>query len=215
MKLLALDTATTAVTVAVLDDDAVLADRTQLDARRHTEILAPCLDEAVRASGIARTDLEAIAVGVGPGPFTGLRVGIATALTLAHVLGIPAYGVCSLDAVAAQVDSPDFLVATDARRREVYWARYAGGARVTGPEVARPGDLPEELRELPTAGRGPELYPDLFPTPVDVLDASAAALGRLAARALATGEDLLPVRPLYLRAPDAQPSTGPKSVLPR
>ena len=83
-------------------------------------------------------DLEAIVVGCGPGPFTGLRVGMATAAAYGHALGLPVHGVCSLDAIGI-VAGGNLLVVTDARRREVYWARYRDGVRVEGPAVAAPG----------------------------------------------------------------------------
>ena len=151
--LLAMDTATSAVTAALVDGDRVVASRSVVDARRHTEILMPIIAELFDETGAARSDVDALAVGVGPGPFTGLRVGIATAETLALVLGRPAHGLCSLDAIAHEVmagaEAPDdFVVATDARRKEVYWARYTGGRRIDGPTVHKPADLPGPLSTL-------------------------------------------------------------------
>lgn len=214
---LAMDTSTSAVTAALLDGDTVLAANSVLDARRHTEILMPLVRDLFASAGVARSELAAIAVGVGPGPFTGLRVGIATAETLSLVLGVPAVGVCGLDAVAHEVMSgPDapaqFAVATDARRKEVYWARYANGERADGPHVDKPANLAGEIRALPCAGRGPQLYPDTFAATLHPLDVSAAHLGLFAAAHPAA---VLPLQPLYLRQPDAVPSAGPKSVLAR
>ncbi|GAB3577816.1 tRNA (adenosine(37)-N6)-threonylcarbamoyltransferase complex dimerization subunit type 1 TsaB [Calidifontibacter terrae] len=219
-RLLAMDTSTSAVTVALLDGNTVLAARSSVDARRHTEILMPLVRDVVAEAGVSRSSIDAFAVGVGPGPFTGLRVGITTAATLGLVLDRPAYGVCSLDAiayaVAAESNSPsDFLVATDGRRKEVYWARYTDGARVNDPQVHRPAELDEALRALPTAGRGPDLYPELFVNPLPQLDVDAAALGALVVRRLAEGSELLALQPLYLRQPDAVPSAGQKSALGR
>ncbi len=219
-RLLAMDTSTSAVTVALLDDGQVLAARSEIDARRHTEILMPLVRDVVAEAGVERSSIDGFAVGVGPGPFTGLRVGITTAATLGLVLDRPAYGVCGLDAiaeaVAAQPDSPDdFLVAIDARRKEVYLARYTGGVRVGEPQVHRPADLPAEVRALPAAGRGPLLYPELFERALPQLDVDAVALGRLVGRRLAEGGDLLPLQPLYLRQPDAKPSVSQKSALGR
>lgn len=218
---LAMDTATAAVTVAVCDESGPLAGSSTIDARRHAEILAPGIDEVMRASGTARSDLAAVAVGVGPGPFTGLRAGIVTAATLGYVLGIPAYGVCSLDAIAAEVAArrPElerFVVATDARRREVYWAAYAVRGqdveREGEPAVGRAADLPSDVRALPAAGRGATLYPDDLPRPLDVLDVDAAHVAAVARRR----PDLRrPLQPLYLRQPDAVPPAAPKSVLGR
>ena len=230
MLTLAIDTATSAITVAVgntsgtpVEDptgasggDAVtvLGAATRVDARGHTEWLAPLVAEALAQAGAAPTDLQRVVVGTGPGPFTGLRVGLVTAVTMGHALGIPVAGVSSLDALAAA--SPvagEVLVATDARRKEVYAARYAVDApregarparvrRIDPPSVHRPADLPEPLRALPTLGRGPLLYPELFPAGLDVLDVDAAVLLAHAVPRVEAGEDL-PVEPLYLRRPDA------------
>ena len=149
--LLAFDTATPAVTVALHDGERVVASSTTVDAMRHGELLAPEIQAVLDEAWVPRQDVTAIAVGVGPGPFTGLRVGLVTARTLGAVLEIPVYGVCTLDVLAAEavdtgtVDGP-FLVATDARRKEVYWASYdADGRRLDGPHVSRPADVASEL----------------------------------------------------------------------
>lgn len=212
--LLALDTATSAVTAAVHDGARVLAERSVLDHRRHTETLAPVIRDTLTAAGIHARDLDAVAVGVGPGPFTGLRVGVVTARTMGLALSVPVHGVCSLDAIAAAVRAgaaapTDHLVATDARRKEVYWARYRDGVRQGEPSVARAADLPEELRTLPCAGRGPLLYPDALGRPLEVLDVSGAALATFARHELAAGRPLLDSEPLYLRRPDATPRQDP------
>jgi tRNA threonylcarbamoyladenosine biosynthesis protein TsaB len=125
--LLALDTATPAVTVAVADGERVLAERTTVDARRHGELLAPAIEAVLREAGVDRRDLTRIGVGVGPGPFTGLRVGLVTARTLGAVLGLEVLGVCSLDVLALGARlTGEYRVVTDARRREVHWAAYDG-----------------------------------------------------------------------------------------
>src|SRR3954447_25564975 len=163
--LLALDSATNAVTAALHDGTTVLAEHTVEDRLRHGELLAPVIDEVMRSAGVRPVDLTRIAVGVGPGPFTGLRIGLVTAGTMAMALGIDVVGVCTLDVLAAAVDiGGPFLVATDARRKEVYWARYsASGRRVDGPRV----DFPDTVASRgPVAGNGPELYPAAFPDPV-------------------------------------------------
>ena len=170
MRLLALDTATSAISVAVHDGERVLASRSVVDARRHTELLAPLVVETLARAATAVDELTHVAVGTGPGPFTGLRVGLVTAQTLAHARGITVHGVCSLDALAAAAAAGghegELLVASDARRKEVYWARYrcaAGGITpLDEPAVTRPADLPDDVRALPTVGRGPLLYPDLL-----------------------------------------------------
>lgn len=210
--LLALDTATNAVTAAVHDGRRVVAAESVLDARRHAELLIPVVDRVM--AGIPKSALTRIAVGVGPGPYTGLRVGVMTALALGHALDIPVVGLCSLDAMAAAVelDGP-FAVATDARRKEVYWAVYDGTVRRGEPSVGSAAELPLGVRSLPTAGRGPLLYPDALPHAIEPLDVDAGWLATEVVRRLAAQEPLDEVRPLYLRQPDAKPSAGVKSVL--
>jgi len=144
--LLAFDTATPAVTVALHDGTHVLAETTAIDARRHGELLAAAIEALLAGAGASRRDITAVASGTGPGPYTGLRAGLVTARVLGSALGVPVYGVCTLDVIAADAAAAaggrEFLVATDARRREVYWARYdASGARLAGPDVGRPADV--------------------------------------------------------------------------
>lgn len=220
MLLLAIDTSTTAISVALHDGSDVLAEVTTLDAKAHAEHLAPNIRAALTQHGAAPSDVTQIVVGTGPGPFTGLRVGIVTAHTFAFALGLPAHGVCSLDALAhdhwlrSGTRSGELLVATDARRKEVYAARYllteSGAERVDDPMVLRAADLDPASRALPTAGRGPLLYPDALPHPVEPLDVSAGALADLAARRLRSGVDLDGLEPQYLRRPDVAP-TGPST----
>jgi tRNA threonylcarbamoyladenosine biosynthesis protein TsaB len=204
--LLAFDTATPAVTVALHDGSRVLAAESVVDARRHGELLAAGIDKVLRAAGASRCDLTELAVGTGPGPYTGLRAGVMTANVLASVLHLPVHGVCSLDVIAADVQAPgDFLVATDARRREVYWALYGGkGMRRAGPFVARPAKLPAGY---PVAGEGPALYPELG-TQVGPRYPSAARLAELAT-ARGAGRLAGPAEPIYLRRPDAR-QPGPR-----
>ena len=213
MLTLAIDTSTSAIGVAVLAPGADPVIGVEVDARAHTEKLAPLVRDTLTAAGATPAELTDIAVGTGPGPFTGLRVGLVTALTLGHALGIPVHGVCSLDALAEQAlaavaDGVDeVLVATDARRKEVYWARYARGAdgavALTEPAVDRPAAVADAVRALPTAGRGPVLFPDHFPNGLGApLDVDPGWLGRVALRRIAAGEPM-PVEPLYLRRPDA------------
>ena len=201
--LLAFDTATELVCVALHDGADVVVERRSTQPMKHGEHLAPLIDEVLRAAGASRLDLTALAVGVGPGPFTGLRVGVVTARTLAHVLEIPAYGVCTLDVLAAEavdsgaVDGP-FLVATDARRKEVDLASYdATGARVEGPVVVKPGEV---ATDAPVVGAGPALYPQHFTRPVGPQRPSAGWLARVVAGGRA---EVLDAEPLYLRRPDA------------
>lgn len=234
MLLLALDTATPAVTVALHDGSTVLAQTSATDRRRHAELLAPAIEQVLAQAGASASDLTDVAVGTGPGPFTGLRVGLVTARMTASALGLRLHGVSTLDALAAQAVEDgtvgsDFLVATDARRREVYWAAYRvdlgvdGGSqpgadggvplpeRVDGPHVARAADVPRDGRAV--VGRGAELYDAELGPAVVPLDPSAGALARLVVRRLAAGADLSDVEPRYLRRPDVHEAASRKSVL--
>ncbi|WP_405907070.1 tRNA (adenosine(37)-N6)-threonylcarbamoyltransferase complex dimerization subunit type 1 TsaB [Streptomyces sp. NBC_00828] len=215
MLLLALDTATPAVTVALHDGTSVIASSSQVDARRHGELLLPAVDRVLAEAGLRLDAVTGVVVGVGPGPYTGLRVGLMTADTFGLALGVPVYGLCTLDglAYAAEVEGP-FVVATDARRKEVYWARYADPrTRVSEPAVDRPADL--DLGGLPAVGAGALLYPDTFSDARAPEYVSAAALASLAAEKLAAGEELAAPRPLYLRRPDAQVPKNYKVVTPK
>ena len=205
--LLALDTATPAVTVALGDGPRVLAESTVVDARRHGELLAPGIERVLADAGVDRRALTGVAVGVGPGPFTGLRVGLMTARVLGAALGIPVHGVCTLDVVAAGAGLQGrFRVATDARRREVYWAAYDGLERLDGPHVTPAVDVGGEG---PVAGAGALLYPDVLGPGVGPEHPSAADLVRW----VAAGKPTLPPEPLYLRRPDAQVPGARKPVL--
>ena len=214
MLILGIDTSTSAIGVGLSDGDGVLGAAHRVDPRGHTEHLAPLLTGLLAELRVTPRELTGIVVGNGPGPFTGLRVGMVTGLTMGDALGVPVHGICSLDVLASQAlarvpeGGDEVLVATDARRKEVYWGHYrsveGSGAveRLAGPAVDRPAEVAERLRSLPTAGRGPGLYPDLFPRPLEVLDVDAGLLALLGARGVAAGADL-PVEPLYLRRPDA------------
>ncbi len=207
--LLAFDTATPHVTVALHDGTAVVARWDSEDAMRHGEMLAPGIERVLGEAGITADDLTAIAVGIGPGPFTGLRVGLVTARTLAMVQQIPVHGVCTLDVMAAEAMDAglsDFAVATDARRKEVYLAEYADGRRVAGPEVVRPV---EAARTGAVVGRGALLYPEHFPHAVVPEHPSAAVLCDVVAR---RRFDVVEPEPLYLRRPDAVEPGKPKRV---
>lgn len=212
--ILALDTATPRVSVALHDGAAggeVLAERRSEQSMKHGELLAPLVAEVLEQAGVERDRITSVAVGAGPGPFTGLRVGLVTARTLGHVLGVPVRAVCTLDVLAVEaVDTGavagEFLVATDARRKEVYVARYTDGVRVEGPEVLKPAAA---ASDLPVVGEGARLYPDAFPHPVGPSLPSAGWLARVVADRRA---ELLPPEPLYLRRPDAATPGTPKPV---
>jgi tRNA threonylcarbamoyl adenosine modification protein YeaZ len=215
---LAIDTSSAAVTAAVVDvsSDAALvrAERVTLNSRGHGEYLAPAIAQCLAEAAAAPGDLAAIVAGTGPGPFTGLRVGLVTAAVMGDVLGIPAYGVCSLDAIAGEQAGP-LLVATDARRKEIYWARYLDGARVEGPAVSRPADVVPGTGSM--AGAGARLYADALGLPLLDRDfPSAVALVQRAADRIRAGAPTELLTPLYLRRPDAVEPGRPKAVtLPR
>ncbi len=216
MLLLAFDTATPAVTVALHDGAGVIAEESAVDARRHGELLAIFIEKVLGSAGAGTSDLTAVAVGTGPGPYTGLRVGLVTARVLASALGVRLDGVCTLDVIGAQAAAGtggcDFLVATDARRGEVYWARYSpSGVRLAGPDVGPPAALPTGL---PVAGEGAFLHPELAGQPLGPRFPAAAQLAVLAARRAVAGEPPLPAEPLYLRRPDAREPGRPKRVTP-
>ncbi len=212
-----MDTATPAVTVALHDGRFVVARSGRVDARRHGELLLPAVHRVLAEAGLALDAVTDLVVGVGPGPYTGLRVGLVTAATFGSALGVPVHGLCTLDglAYASGIDEP-FVVATDARRKEVYWARYDDcRTRVTEPAVDRPADIAADVAGLPAVGAGARLYGEVFPDARDPEHQAAEALAALAAERLAAGEELLPPRPLYLRRPDAQVPKNYKVVTPQ
>ncbi|MGH3545591.1 MAG: tRNA (adenosine(37)-N6)-threonylcarbamoyltransferase complex dimerization subunit type 1 TsaB [Mycobacteriales bacterium] len=222
MFVLAIDTATPAVTAGIVEVTAgqllTVAEHVTVDARRHVEALLPQLRRCLSEAELSRSDLTAVVTGTGPGPFTGLRVGMATAQAFADAAGLPLYGVCSLDAVAyAALHQPSYppgplLVATDARRAEVYWSSYdTDGARLDPPAVDTPAALRERLDNADihatwSVGEGAVGYADTLGLPVhepaypSSVGLVNAALERISTRA--AGEQ---PRPLYLRRPDAVP----------
>lgn len=208
--LLAIDTSTPTVTVAVHGDESgggVRSAQEGTERQKHTERLTPTIEAALIEAGVERRELTRIAVGVGPGPFTGLRVGLVTARVLGFTLGIDVVGVCSLDVTAQASDTDDLVVAHDARRREVYWARYAAGQRIEGPHVGPAVDIPAGW---PGAGPGAGMLAEAFTEVLHEQPPSAAVLARAVVERTVS---LLPAEPLYLRRPDAVPPSAPKSVL--
>lgn len=198
---LAIDTATPAVTAGVVQVGGgvtTLAERITVDARAHAECLTPNVLAALADSGRSMADLDAVVVGCGPGPFTGLRVGMATAAAYGHALDIPVFGVCSLDAIGGATRG-EVLVVTDARRRELYWARYRDGVRIAGPEVDAAADVPVEGVQ---SVAGSPVHAATFGLPVIAPEyPSSAQLVATVADWSAEPEALVP---LYLRRPDAK-----------
>ncbi|MGH3616115.1 MAG: tRNA (adenosine(37)-N6)-threonylcarbamoyltransferase complex dimerization subunit type 1 TsaB [Pseudonocardia sp.] len=213
MLVLALDTATPAVTAGVVEltPDLILplATRVAWDARKHGESLMPGVMTACAEAGAALADVEAVVTGNGPGPFTGLRVGMVTAAALGHALGVPVHGVCSLDAIAVEAApgaGGSLLVVTDARRREVYWAAYdPAGSRTSGPHVEPSPRLADRVGGLgPVAAAGsPEHVAALGLRVLTPAAPSPAGLVAVAADALRAGVVPGLLAPLYLRRPDA------------
>lgn len=209
MLLLALDTATPAVTVALHDGQAVLAASHQVDARRHGELLLPAVHRVLAEASVTPADLTDIVVGIGPGPYTGLRVGLATADAFGAALGVPVRGLCTLDGIAyaagqAGLTGP-FAVATDARRKEVYWARYADPrTRITEPAVDRPAEIAAELAGLPVVGAGGTLYREVFAAANPAGAGSGGRVGNAGAGS-APGRPAAPAEPSDgLRLPEHQ-----------
>ena len=198
MLTLAIDTATPTLVVGVADGDRVVAEAGVASGTRHAELLTPTVSEVLAQAGVALRDVGRLVVGLGPGPYTGLRVGIVTAAALGDVVGVPVHGVCSLDAVG---EGPRVVV-TDARRKEVYWRAYGDGP-LGDPAVDRPEEL--ELPDLPVVGD--ERFAERLGRAVTATEVSTAGL----LRAVPAGPPA-PLTPLYLRRPDAVPNITRKAV---
>jgi len=229
--ILGIDTSSSLTSVALLEGVQVIAHAEHDDARQHGEVLASLVARVLDQAGNTRP--QQIACGVGPGPYTGLRVGIATAIALGLAWDIPVLGTCSLDALAnryASGASGRFVVASDARRREAYWAAYdSRGIRIWGPHVGRVADLEQEVRGWPWVGEGAAQAADAVAFTGDASRPTAQDVARLVQSLLQAGEAmgpavlgtsahgtddgstatelaghrLLPPVPLYVRRPDA------------
>jgi tRNA threonylcarbamoyl adenosine modification protein YeaZ len=215
--LLALDTATDHVSVALHNGAAVVASAALDGRRRHAEVLVPLIDEVLRDAGVDLSAVELVAVGVGPGAFTGLRVGLATARTLAQARGLECVGVSTLDALAhgaianGSVGHHErFAVAIDARRREVFAAVIEHGARIEGPFVASPvAAAADQLANLTVVGDAVRQYPGVFAREI-VATPSAVSIAEivLAERAgTPTPFAVVAPDPVYVRRPDATEPT--------
>jgi tRNA threonylcarbamoyl adenosine modification protein YeaZ len=219
VRVVVVDTSTPAITAALVAVEGgpgpveaaqvqLLAERVTVDARAHGELLTPQIEAVLAAAGVRVTDVDAVVAGLGPGPFTGLRVGLVTAAVIGQTRGIPTYGVCSLDGLGLRTNGVS-LVATDARRKEIYWAVYEDGQRRGEPQVAKPAAVAERLSALgvtAAVGDGAQRYREVFEA-LRVRDdcryPSASALAELAADRILAKAPSETLTPLYLRRPDA------------
>lgn len=207
--LLAIDTSAGS-SVAVVDRvGGIVVEHSSPDSRGHAEVIGTLIAQCLADSGVDVPSLSGVAVGMGPGPFTGLRVGIAAAQAFAFAAGKQVLRVASHDAVAfadLSTGPGQVLVVTDARRREVYWSAYRGvdsdslPCRVAGPGLARPDDLPSAVPDFSEFSR------------IDAVEVSAGSLGLLAERMSAAGRPFEGAEPLYLRSPDVTLAAAPKRV---
>jgi tRNA threonylcarbamoyl adenosine modification protein YeaZ len=251
--ILAFDTSSNAVTVALIDvfdgpitpppgvrsgdtfatfvdPPRTVAERTEVAANRHGELLAPQIDAVLAEGGVTASDLGAVAVGLGPGPFTGLRVGIVSAKAMGDALGIPVYGEPSLDVIGQRLDfaaydydndvEHGFAVMSDARRKQVYWAEYdSHGNRVSALELAPPSEVAAAVagRVTHVGGAGALLYREQF-TDFTVIERdpypTAVELGWMVSGRAVLKKPSDDLTPLYLRRPDAQPLGERKRVTP-
>jgi tRNA threonylcarbamoyl adenosine modification protein YeaZ len=205
MNVLAIDTSV-GVSVAILRSNGGLTQSKAVDHGMQGELTADLISQVVAESGLEIGEITDVVVGVGPGPFTGLRVGLVTAAVFAHARNISIHGICSLDAIAFDYAKP-CVVVTDARRKELYWARYEG-KRIGEPQVSKPEDLLAQFPKAEFVGPGAQLYPDSISG--SLMELKAGSLAKLFASGSAQSVD---VSPMYLRKPDAVEPTTRKSVL--
>ena len=205
MNVLAIDTSV-GVSVAILRSNGELTQSQAVDHGMQGELTEELISQVVTESGLEISEITDVVVGVGPGPFTGLRVGLVTAAVFAHARGIPIQGICSLDAIAFDYGKP-CVVVTDARRKELYWARYED-KRIGEPQVSKPEDLLAQFPDSDFVGPGAQLYPDFISGKVSELKA-----GSLAKLFVSGNAQLVDVSPMYLRKPDAVEPTTRKPVL--
>ena len=189
MSTLVIDTATDRTSVGIYQTGVELFYQFSDGAMAHGEALPKIIAEALKVE----PKISKVVVGMGPGPFTGLRVGIVFAQTFATARNIPWVGVCTLDAIALSIAENEFIVATNARRKEIYWAKYLNGVRTIGPSVAKP----EALSKYSEAKFGFGFTSELSPHPKDLLKISEERKNHL-------------IEPMYLRNPDAVPTIDRK-----
>ena len=182
MNSLVIDTATSRTSCALFIGLELRYSGFHDGATEHAEALPRLVHEALQIE----KKIDQVVVGMGPGPFTGLRVGIAFAQTFAQAKQIPCIGVCSLDGI--DIDSPEYLVATDARRKEIYWAHYKSGVRLSEPFVSDPN----ELLSRSEVKFGFSFTEPLYPSPHLLLAKSKTSQVS---------------EPIYLRRPDAIPTS--------
>jgi len=205
MNVLAIDTSV-GVSVAILRSSGEVTQSQAIDHGMQGELTAELISKVVTDSGLNIQEITDVVVGVGPGPFTGLRVGLVTAAVFAHARGIPIHGICSLDAIAFD-HARVCVVVTDARRKELYWARY-DGIRIGEPQVSKPEVIASQFPDSKFVGPGAQLYPDFISG--EVMELKAGSLAKLF---MSGSAQLVEVSPMYLRKPDAVEPTIRKSVL--
>jgi len=203
--ILAIDTSV-GITVAVHNGMQTISEVSSSEHGLQGELTAQYIQNALKEAGCLARDVTCVVVGVGPGPFTGLRVGITSALTFAHALGIPVHGLCSLDAVGF-TSQKECIVVTDARRKELYWAKYLNGMRVNNPAVNTPREISELNPNAEFIGPAAGLYPEFILG--QRVELNARVLAEMFARGIGQA---LPITPMYLRKPDAVPPTERKQV---
>jgi len=205
MNVLAIDTSV-GVSVAILRSSGEVTQSQTVDHGMQGELTADLISKVVIESGLEISEITDVVVGVGPGPFTGLRVGLVTAAVFAHARSIPIHGICSLDAIAFDYPKP-CVVVSDARRKELYWARY-DGIRIGEPQVSKPEVIAAQFPDAKFVGPGAQLYSDAISG--EVMELKAGSLAKLFVSGSA---QLVSVSPMYLRKPDAVEPTSRKSVL--
>jgi tRNA threonylcarbamoyl adenosine modification protein YeaZ len=205
MNVLTIDTSV-GVSVAILNSKGELTQSQAVDHGMQGELTADLISQVVSKSGLEIAEITDVVVGVGPGPFTGLRVGLVTASVFAHARGVPIHGICSLDAIAFDYQKP-CVVVTDARRKELYWARYDEN-RIGEPQVSKPEDLLARFPDTEFVGPGAQIYPEVISG--KFLELKAGSLAKLFVSGAA---QIVEVSPMYLRKPDAVEPTIRKSVL--